>query len=293
MISHRSRRLAARSAPLIVVVGALALPGAAFAQATRTWVSGTGDDANPCSRTAPCKTFAGAISKTATNGEIDALDPGGFGTVTITKSITIDGKGFVSSVLGSGTNGVTINGANAKVTLRNLSIAGAGTGLAGVRILAAKSVRILNTDIFSFATGIQDVPSADKSRLVVQDSTIYDNSVAGISMVPTGGSTTTARATIRSSDVDDNGDGIVADGTSARAALYLMRTSISDNGSTSGTGFGVHAISNAGVRMGASEITGNLVGLQADSGATIDSFKDNDLVGNILDGAPTGIINKV
>src|SRR6201987_5060302 len=80
------------------------------AQATRTWVSGVGDDVNPCSRTAPCKTFAGAISKTAAGGEIDALDPGGYGTVTITKSITIDGGGgVVASVLSSGVNGIIIS----------------------------------------------------------------------------------------------------------------------------------------------------------------------------------------
>src|SRR5436853_3856995 len=82
---------------------------AAQAQATRTWVSGVGDDANPCSRTAPCKTFAGAISKTADGGEIDALDPGGFGTVTITKSITIEGAGTLASILNAGTNGVNVN----------------------------------------------------------------------------------------------------------------------------------------------------------------------------------------
>src|SRR5216117_82554 len=82
--------------------------GLVQAQASRTWVSGVGDDANPCSRTAPCKTFAGAISKTATDGEIDALDPGGFGTVTITKAITIDGNGW-GSILAAGTNGVNVN----------------------------------------------------------------------------------------------------------------------------------------------------------------------------------------
>src|SRR5882724_11080869 len=75
----------------------------ANAQATRTWVSGVGDDANPCSRTAPCKTFAGAISKTAGGGEINVLDPGGFGGVTITKSITISST-FEAGVLVSGTN---------------------------------------------------------------------------------------------------------------------------------------------------------------------------------------------
>src|SRR5688500_2946121 len=67
----------------------LMLAAPAQAQATRTWVSGVGDDANPCSRTAPCKTFAGAISKTAAAGEINCLDPGGFGGLTITKSIMI------------------------------------------------------------------------------------------------------------------------------------------------------------------------------------------------------------
>src|SRR5205823_14903628 len=94
----------------------------AQAQATRTWVSGVGDDANPCSRTAPCKTFAGAISKTADCGEIDALDPGGFGAVTITKSITIDGGGGqVASVLVAGTNGIVVAAAVGDiVTLRNL-----------------------------------------------------------------------------------------------------------------------------------------------------------------------------
>ena len=74
---------------LALALAALAVPTAAFGQATRTWVSGVGDDANPCSRTAPCKTFAGAISKTANGGEINCLDPGGFGGVTITKSLTI------------------------------------------------------------------------------------------------------------------------------------------------------------------------------------------------------------
>src|SRR5918911_118326 len=124
----------------------LACASAAQAQATRTWVSGVGDDANPCSRTAPCKTFAGAISKTADGGEIDALDPGGFGTVTITKSITIDGGGTLASILAAGTNGVNVNDSNSGapmtkiVTLRNLSINGATTGLVGVNISSARNV---------------------------------------------------------------------------------------------------------------------------------------------------------
>src|SRR5438045_8476177 len=87
----------------------LLFAGSAFAQATRTWVSGVGDDANPCSRTAPCKTFAGAISKTADGGEISVLDPGGFGAVTITKGITLNGDGTLAGILAAGTKGTIIH----------------------------------------------------------------------------------------------------------------------------------------------------------------------------------------
>src|SRR5882762_8102495 len=96
---------------LTILVVTFAASSFAHAQATRTWVSGVGDDVNPCSRTAPCKTWAGAISKTFINGEIDALDPGGYGTLAITKSITLDGgtgSGW-GSTLGAGTNGFTVN----------------------------------------------------------------------------------------------------------------------------------------------------------------------------------------
>src|SRR5687767_6630754 len=127
----------------------MAISSIAQAQATRTWVSGVGDDVNPCSRTAPCKTYAGAISKTAVHGEISTLDPGGFGAVTITKSITIEGtqgQGY-GSILHSGTTGVSIPFDNftavgesqKSVRLRNLNINGSGgssaanSGLRGIR----------------------------------------------------------------------------------------------------------------------------------------------------------------
>src|SRR5580700_9926459 len=100
------------NARFAIVVAAMCLAmlaaAPAQAQATRTWVSGVGDDANPCSRTAPCKTFAGAISKTAPSGEIDCLDPGGFGAVTITKAITLNCSATLGSILVAGTNGITI-----------------------------------------------------------------------------------------------------------------------------------------------------------------------------------------
>jgi len=132
---------AALIAGLITVAWLAVASSAANAQASRTWVSGVGDDANPCTRTAPCKTFAGAFSKTAAGGEIDALDPGGFGAVTITKAITIDGGGGqVASVLVAFTNGIVVQGPSDVVTLRNLRII--GFGLNGIRFLSGRAINI-------------------------------------------------------------------------------------------------------------------------------------------------------
>jgi hypothetical protein len=142
-----------RSLILFIFVATVITTGA-FAQASRTWVSGVGDDANPCSRTAPCKTYAGAISKTAANGQISVLDPGGFGAVTITKSITLDGAGTLGSTVAAVQNAIIINaGVNDNVTIRNLQLDGLGSGLAGVNILSAKSVTIDHVAIFGFQDG--------------------------------------------------------------------------------------------------------------------------------------------
>src|SRR5712691_528098 len=147
----------------INLLGSLAIvllaPTLLSAQATRTWVSGVGDDANPCSRTAPCKTFAGAISKTAVGGEIDALDPGGFGAVTITKAITIDGGGGqVASILVAGTPAIIVNApANAVVIIRNLRINGASSGTHGIRFLAGGDLNIENVYIFGFTQNCIDI----------------------------------------------------------------------------------------------------------------------------------------
>src|SRR6201985_382830 len=120
----------------------LAYAGPAYAQATRTWVSGTGDDVNPCSRTAPCKTYAGAISKTAADGIINALDPAGYGAVTITQGITIAATGTMPSILSSSTNGVNVNAPGKDVVLRNLTISGQGStecsGLKAVNLIDAR-----------------------------------------------------------------------------------------------------------------------------------------------------------
>jgi hypothetical protein len=151
----------------------------AAAQATRTWVSGVGDDVNPCSRTAPCKTFAGAISKTAAGGEISVLDPGGFGAVTITKSITIKADGDLGSIIASGTNGIIINaGANDRVVIDGLEIDGTGTGINGINILSAREVVVRNTVIRNFTTsGITVNAAANQVALSVLNSTIINTTI--------------------------------------------------------------------------------------------------------------------
>jgi hypothetical protein len=152
---------------------------AASAQATRTWVSGVGDDANPCSRTAPCKTFAGAISKTADGGEIDVIDSGAYGAVTITKDITISGEAHMAGVLAAGTNGITVSGAGIVVTLRHLNINGAGKtaspGGTGIRLLNGAALIVDDCVVSSFQTGIR----VDAGQAFVKDSLITTNSVVG------------------------------------------------------------------------------------------------------------------
>ncbi len=151
------------------------------AQAIRTWVSGVGDDVNPCSRTAPCKTFAGAISKTAMGGEICALDPGGFGTVTITKSITLEGTGNIAGIAANTTTGININLTDPKddakaVRVRGLVIDGFGSGVTGINIVAANNVVVEDTVIDGFATGIK----VQAGSLFVKNSSIRNNRDAGI-----------------------------------------------------------------------------------------------------------------
>src|SRR5215469_5720971 len=154
------------------------------AQASRTWVSGVGDDANPCSRTAPCKTFAGAISKTAVFGEINCLDPGGFGAVTITKSIIISCEVGTAGVLVSGTNGIVVNvGASDIVYLRGLDFEGVGTGLSGINFIGAGTLHVQHCLIRRFnagsAAGISFAPNGT-GKLFVSDSYITDNGTGNI-----------------------------------------------------------------------------------------------------------------
>jgi hypothetical protein len=191
-------KIISKTAALLVAIAAAVSATPASAQATRTWVSGVGDDANPCSRTAPCKTFAGAISKTAAGGEINCLDPGGFGAVTITKSITIDCTGTFGSILASSTTGVLVNGANIVVVLRGLSINGgtpAFPGVNGIRFIQGTSLIVQDCLIQNFGSaspngfGIKFEPG-NLAELYVTNTLIDNNGTAasggGILIQPTG-----------------------------------------------------------------------------------------------------------
>jgi hypothetical protein len=240
----------------------LALP--ACAQATRTWVSGVGDDANPCSRTAPCKTFAGAITKTAAGGEISVLDAGGYGAVTITKSISIVSAGEEGSILGAGTNGVIINaGPNDAVTLSGLFIEGAGTGAIGVRFIAGGDLDVRNCLIRGFQSG---------------------DAAAGIAVEP---SATGARVLVSGTALERNAAGIRVKAATPAAppvAVFLDDVQVVHN-----AGAGVSADgANAVVRLNNSTISGNGSGLAALNGGQIISFGNNVIAANSgKDGAPT------
>jgi hypothetical protein len=306
-----SRTYLLKLCPAIAVL-ALALPSAAFGQATRTWVSGTGDDVNPCSRTAPCKTFAGAISKTAAGGIIDAMDDGGFGSLTITKSITVDGGHHTAGMLASGgINAVNIAaGVNDKVVLRNLDIEGNGTtlGLNGVRITQAGSVKIFNNDIGFFSrSGVSlENNASTTTKLVVKNNRIHDNGGNGVNIAPL--NLAQSKVGIRGNEIDDNGCGIVAttfgmnsafnfasncatadsaSGVSGRATVAA-----SNNGMSENTNIGALARGNkATVRFSGNQVSGSITGILAmDVGVTFQSFGNNSVAGNGTDGASTGII---
>jgi hypothetical protein len=185
---------------------------AAQAQATRTWVSGVGDDVNPCSRTAPCKTFAGAISKTATGGEIDALDPAGYGTLTITKAITVDGgtgSGW-GSTLFSAVNGFTINITTNlttdRVILRNLSINGAGTtlGVDGVRFLDGTELTLENVSIFNYSGDGVEINQSQACRVNMRNVTFSHGGV-GIKSSGTAGSISMNLQDVRINSMSSHG----------------------------------------------------------------------------------------
>ena len=299
---NKSRLLALAGTTLAL----FAVSAPAHAQAVRTWVSGVGNDLNPCSRTAPCKTFAGAISKTFINGEIDCIDPGGFGTISITKSITIDCTGTFGSILSSGATGVTVNipvSANdplRTVRLRGLSINGSGpsgtigtrTGVRGVRILSAAVVEIEDSVISDFATaGVQDSRTTG-GQLIIRNSVIRNVTATGIGA----GGASPNNVSIENVHSINNGFGVAA----ATGNKVSIKRSVFSGNSIAG----VEADAGGQVGLDSSLVSGNANGLQnagtmsisntsitfnstGISGATT-SFGNNRIFGNGAPGtAPT------
>lgn len=292
------------------------------AQATRTWVSGVGDDANPCSRTAPCKTFAGAISKTAVGGEINCIDPGGFGAVTITKSITIDCGGTFGSILAAGTNGVVVNiatpGANDVVILRNLSINGAGsglgspplniTGLSGINFLAGKHLHVENVTIQGFLNqGINFSPSSGLSSLSVTNTSVRDVLTNGILVQTTGAGE--AHAVLDRVSLQGNGTGlrvdanasVVISGSSASnnaltgilAVSGLARVFVENTATSQNQAIGIKADA-ATVRISNTTVTRNNTGLYVTNGGSIVSHGNNRVSGNTaVDGTATSTTGQI
>jgi hypothetical protein len=210
---------------LVIAISMFAFASMAQAQASRTWVSGVGDDANPCSRTAPCKTFPGAISKTAENGEINCLDPGGFGTVTITKSITIDCHEVFASSLNAGTNGVNISfdsfnvSGRKTVRLRNINFNGFDSGTTGINITGSAGTTgtkvfiedcMLDGDFGGNAQGIRDTRSGG-GQLNINNTTVRNMGSFGILINPAAGSGSgIIKASISNSRVDNCAFGVGA-----------------------------------------------------------------------------------
>lgn len=280
---------------LAIAISMFAFASIAQAQAPRTWVSGVGDDVNPCSRTAPCKTFAGAISKTALNGEINCLDPGGFGAVTITKSITIDCHEIFASILNSLTNGVIINFTNftavgetrKTVRLRNLNINGVNNGTNGIKIIG--SAAATGTEVFvedclidgqfgSPGRGIEDFRQGG-GLLVVDNTTIRNVGSAAVSVDPTaagGASSTTINVRISNSRIGNTVFGLNF-GSNVKAT-------IADTVITGVTNAGVFAIQNSAgtteVSVDNCIINSNGTGVNASTANTIIRVSNTTMLSN-------------
>ena len=262
----------------------------AHAQATRTWVSGVGDDANPCSRTAPCKTFAGAISRTAAGGEINCLDPGGFGGVTITKALTIDCVHTVGGVLASLTNGIIVNaGLTDRIVLRGLDIHGVGNGFDGIKFIAGGSLHVEDSVISGMQNGINigagneiyikntyiiGVYVTGSGGLVngVIEKTTIENQLYGLAVGAN------ARVTTRGSVYSGNSSsGISAQGG---GSVNVDNCIVTNNAVV-----GLYSADQGILRVANSFISGNNIGVSTAGSGIAATFFDNKLQGNTVDGA--------
>jgi Right handed beta helix region len=295
----------------------------ARAQNARSFVSGHGLDTNACTLAAPCRTFAVAFTHTNAGGEIDVLDTAGYGPLTIDKAISIVNDGSIASVLvPSGSNGITINaGPSDAVSLRGLTIEGAGAGANGIQFNTGHSLAIENCAIRHFNnSGIAFFSNASSS-LLVASTLVADNSGAGIFLDPSGSGTYTAvfnrvesnsnstgmiltgsdstgtvNATVAESVMANNASaGIFASTFSGRSPIEVMvfRSVAASNGNGSfGSGIDVEG-TGAKLQIGQSAVTSNTFGWTVSMGGVLQSYGDNKIDGNgSSEGAPPAIPNK-
>jgi hypothetical protein len=264
--------------------------GSRRGQATRTWVSGVGDDANPCSRTAPCKTFAGAISKTAPFGEINCLDPGGFGALTITKSIIVSCEIGTAGVLVSGTNGIVVSVASTDVVyLRGLDFEGLTTGLSGILFIGAGTLHvehclIRNFNSASAGMGIS-VATNGPAKLYVSDTYVTDNGTGniggGIVIRPTAAG---ANAVLKDVHVENNAAvGVKVDSTAGTGTvnLSLVNSVVAGSGNSNVAAFTTPGEGTANVMIYGSSISAGVVGLHSDGATTTMRVGGSDIFGNV------------
>jgi hypothetical protein len=303
-------------------VGALALSLPAHAGTlTRTFVSSTGLDSNPCTTAAPCASFAAAYAAVAPNGIVAALDPGKYGPLAIAGSVTIDGNGWAAITVPSSGPGIGISaGTNDVVVLRGLTIDGGPNG-GGPGILFSTSgsltvtgcvVRNLTSNgLTGFSNGTQSV------TLAVEDTHFINTGTNGVYLSGTGTGALTA-SFVRTEFTGNGVDGLQVDGTSATGAISITVTdSVAANNSTAGfevdsdlansvsnlslteveaTGNGAGVIasgSNATLWLAKSTVAGNAGGgFQATGGGIINSFGDNSFAKNGANSGSLGTATK-
>jgi hypothetical protein len=243
----------------LIITAVASLP----AHAQRVFVSGHGLDTNPCTVTQPCRTFQQAHNTAAANGEIDVLDPAGYGPLTITKGISIQAHGF-SGITATSGNAITVTTSD-PVTLNGLLLDGSGTGNIGISITSGQSVQILNCVVRHFQTGIADGSNINGSNLLIEDTIASDNTNTGISVGPTGGFN---EITLNRITANNNQTGI---GTS-HSKITIANSAISNNSNT-----GLN--NGAGTYLAKNVISGNNIGVNVLVGIVF-SYGDNYIADN-------------
>jgi hypothetical protein len=234
---------------------ALLLSAPARAQATRTWVSGTGDDANPCSRTAPCLTLAGAAGKTAAGGEIDVLDPASVGPLTITRALTVDGRGMAGVTASAG--GITVAaGPGDVVVLRGLAVRATQSGTSGVRFVSGKALHLEDVHVQGFTGhGVDFQPEAG-GRLFARNLVASGNGGAGVRVASSAGE---ASALLQRSAARANASGVSV-GAGAKVTLYEATAS---GNSGAGLDVSVDGEGRAELNVEGASLTHNALGVRA------------------------------